>query len=138
MRIAAHVRNAGRSHEVSVSTDGNSQVLTVPAKSDGAGSAVNGGEFLMLALATCYCNDIFREAKRLGIQVDEVEAEAWADFEGRGFTATNIQYSARVKSPARAEEIAALLRETDAIAEIHNTVRKGVGVTLKPWRESES
>ena len=34
-------------------------------KSPGRGSAVNGGEFLVLALATCYCNDLYREAERL-------------------------------------------------------------------------
>jgi hypothetical protein len=40
--------------------------LTVPPKSDGAGSNVNDDEFLMLALATCYCNDLYRDAARLG------------------------------------------------------------------------
>lgn len=135
MQITAHVRNAGSSHEVSVSTSGKAQTLLVPARSEGAGSGVNGGEFLMLALATCYCNDIYREATRLGIQVDEVEVEARADFEGRGLGATNIEYRARVKSPAHADEIAVLLRETDTVAEIHNTIRKGVEVWREPWRE---
>jgi hypothetical protein len=38
-----------------------------------------------------------------------------------------------VSSPADEEQVAALLRETDAVAEIHNTVRKGVPVQLLPW-----
>ena len=87
----------------------------------------------MLALATCYCNDIYREAARLGIEVRAVEVEATADFEGVGLVAANIRYSARVASPASEVEVAALLSETDAVAEVHNTVRKGVSVHLVPW-----
>ncbi len=56
MRISAGVTNKKFSHEVAVQSDGARKTLTVPAKPLG-GSAVNGGEFLMLALATCYCND---------------------------------------------------------------------------------
>ncbi len=50
----------------------------------------------MLALATCYCNDIYREAARLGIEVTAVEVEASAQFDGVGLAATNIQYRARI------------------------------------------
>jgi hypothetical protein len=43
------------SHDVSVACGGQSQRASVPAKHPGRGSAVNGGEFLRLALATGYC-----------------------------------------------------------------------------------
>ena len=100
----------------------------MPLKSSGFGSAVNGGEFLMLALATCYCNDLYREAARLGVRLEQVEVEASADFPGIGLAATNITYHAKVSSPASEAEIAELLRQTDAVAEVHNTVRAGVQV----------
>ena len=87
----------------------------------------------MLALATCYCNDIYREAARLNIAVDSVEVEAQADFEGVGLAATNITYRARVVSPASEAEIDALLRQTDAVAEVQNTVRAGVSVSRQHW-----
>ena len=132
MKISAVVRNAASRHEVTVSTAGSEQSLTVPPKSDGAGSNVNGGEFLMLALATCYCNDLYREAARLGMSIESVEVQASAEFPGVGLAATNITYRARVASPASAAEIAELLRVTDAVAEIHNTLRSGVPVTLEP------
>ncbi|HSB79973.1 MAG TPA: OsmC family protein [Candidatus Methylomirabilis sp.] len=102
----------------------------VPAKSAGKGSAVNGGEFLMLALATCYCNDLYREAERLRIPLESVEVEACAQFPGIGLAATNIRYRASVSSSASASAIADLLRQTDAVAEVHNTVRTGVPVEL--------
>jgi uncharacterized OsmC-like protein len=130
MEISAIVRNSRARHEVSVRTDVSTQALQVAAKSVGKGSAVNGGEFLMLALATCYCNDLYREAERLHLQLDGVEVEATAQFAGVGLAATNIRYRANVSSPASAEAIAQLLRETDAVAEVHNTIRNGVPVEL--------
>lgn len=106
------------------------QSLAVAAKSGGKGSGVNGGEFLMLALATCYCNDLYREAERLRIPLESVEVEASAQFPGVGLAATNIRYRAKVSSPASASAIAELLRQTDAVAEVHNTVRAGAPVDL--------
>lgn len=50
---------------------------------------MNGGEFLMLALATCYCNDPYREAARLNIVVENVDVEANGEFPGVGLSATN-------------------------------------------------
>lgn len=130
MQISALVRNAGQSHEVRVSTDDSSQPLHIPAKTSSDGSAVNGGEFLMLALATCYCNDLYREAQSIGITLGEVEVEAHAEFAAVGLAASNIRYRARVKSSASSEQITALIRQTDAVAEVHNTIRAGVPVVL--------
>ena len=131
MEISAVVKNAPGRHEATVRTDAAAQAVPVPPKSAG-GSAVNGGELLMLALATCYCNDLYREAQRLGIPIDSVEVEATARFPGIGLAATDIRSRARVSSPASPEAIADLLRQTDAVAEIHNTLRAGVPVTLQP------
>jgi len=130
MKMSAIVRNSSSRHDVAVSTNGGKQSLSVPAKS-GGGSAINGGEFLMLALATCYCNDLYREARRLDIPIDSVEVEASADFPGIGVAATNICYKAKVWSPAPAAQIVELLRQTDAVAEVHNTIRAGVAVTME-------
>lgn len=133
MHISATVKNASQSHDVSVATGNAAKSLIVPSREGGHGSGINGGEFLMLALATCYCNDLYREAARLGISLESVEVEAGADFEGVGLAAQNIRYRARVVSGASDADVARLLRETDAVAEIHNTVRAGAAVTLEPW-----
>jgi uncharacterized OsmC-like protein len=131
MEISATVTSSASAHEVSVRTGSVTQSLAVGAKSAGRGSSVNGGEFLMLALATCYCNDLYREAERLGIPIEGVQVEATAEFPGVGLAATNIRYRAVVTSSASAEAIARLLRETDAVAEVHNTIRSGVPVELR-------
>lgn len=130
MEISAFVSSSASAHEVTVRTGGASRSLEIPAKASGPGSAVNGGEFLMLALATCYCNDLYREAARLQIPIDSAQVEATAEFPGVGLAATDIRYRAVVRSPAPAEAIARLLRETDAVAEVHNTIRTGVPVAL--------
>jgi uncharacterized OsmC-like protein len=130
MQIAATVNNAAGEHRVKLRTGEASQALEIAPKPGGKGSSINGGEFLMLALATCYCNDLYREALRLGIAIDGVEVEASATFAGIGLAATDIRYRATVESSAPATAIAELLRLTDAVAEVHNTVRGGVPVIL--------
>ena len=136
MEITARVDHRAGEHRVSVATDGRAQTVVVAAKSGGSGSAINGGEFLMLALATCYCNDLYREAAALGMQLDRVEVEAQAEFEGVALAARNVRYRARVDSPEPEERIAALLARTDVVAEVHNTLRAGANVVREPWRVS--
>lgn len=135
MRISAHVANTATTHELTLRTAGKPQTLAVAPKASGGGSAVNGGEFLMAALATCYCNDLYREAAARGLQLTAVEVEASAEFAAAGLAATDVRYRARIQSPAPAGQIEALLRETDAVAEVHNTVRAGVQVVREPWAD---
>jgi len=74
-----------------------------------------------------------QEAARLGIAMQSVEVSAGSDFEGVGLAARNIRYQARVVSSASDADVARLLRETDTVAEIHNTLRAGASVALRPW-----
>jgi len=131
MKISARVDNSFRKHVVTLATNDAARELPIPSRADGVGSSANGGELLCLALATCYCNDLYREAARLGMSIESVEVQASGEFPGVGLAATNITYRAKVISPAPAAEVAELLRVTDAVAEIHNTVRSGVPVTLE-------
>ena len=133
MEISARVSNGRGQHNVEVTTAGSTQSLVVAARASGAGSSVNGGEFLMLALATCYCNDLYREAARLGLQIDAVEVEAQAEFDGVGLAAGNVRYRARIDSAEPAAHIESLLAQTDVVAEVHNTLRAGMVVVREPW-----
>ena len=83
MRITARVRNAAGGHEVVVATGGAKKTVAIAAKAAGRGSAINGGELLLLALATCYCNDLFREAGKRGLPLDSVEVEVDGDLVGK-------------------------------------------------------
>ena len=130
MKISAVVRNASSRHEVVVSTAGSEQPLAVPAKRSGQGSSVNGGELLCLALATCFCNDLYREAHRQALVIRRVTVEASAEFSAEGQSGYNFQYKVHVEGEATDEQIASLIRHTDTVAEIQNTLRRGSSVTL--------
>jgi organic hydroperoxide reductase OsmC/OhrA len=136
MEISARVLNGGGSHQATVATGGNAQNVAIRPKATGAGSAVNGGELLMLALATCYCNDIYREAAGMNIAVESVEVEARAEFNVVGLGATGVTYRARIRSSASDAEIARLLDRTDAVAEVHNTLRAGTPVIRRQWERA--
>ncbi len=116
-----------------MTTSGVAKTIPIPPHPGGTGSAINGGELLMLALATCYGNDLYREAARLSVEIRGIEVVAEADFAGIGIAATNIRYRAKVDSTAAPEEIERLLRETDSVAEIQNTIRSGAQVGFERW-----
>lgn len=131
MNIASVVKNNALIHEVTVVTEGNAKIISIPGKPMG-GSAVNGGELLFLSLATCFCNDLYREAARRNMKLDEVEVAVSGEFGKEGEPGFNIQYEAKVTSSGSADrEINDLIRDVDRVAEIHNTLRKGVAVTLR-------
>ncbi|TPE43711.1 OsmC family protein [Pontibacter mangrovi] len=132
MTIAATIKNAYQQHEATVSTNGNGRQVTIPGKPEGYGSAVNGGELLFLALATCFCNDVYREAARRNMAISLVEVTVTGEFGQEGEPASNITYQANIQAPNHSQqEIASLIRHVDQVAEVHNTLRKGVDVTLK-------
>jgi organic hydroperoxide reductase OsmC/OhrA len=130
MRVSSRVENSEGQHHVTLRTNDNIHSLTIPPKATGFGSSANGGELLFLALATCYCNDIYREATKRGIQVERVEVEVEGDFGAEGEPATNVIYRAYVTAQASDDEIRELMRHTDRMAEIQNTLRAGTAVTF--------
>jgi organic hydroperoxide reductase OsmC/OhrA len=69
MRISASVRNGPGKHDVTLRTNDSAHSIVIPPKSTGFGSSANGGELLYLALATCYCNDIYHEAAKREMKV---------------------------------------------------------------------
>ena len=128
--IHARVVNVQGRHEVELGTNNRSHRLAIGSGPSGYGSAANGGELLFLALATCYCNDIYREAGKLGIAVKRVEVEVRGSFPQEGAAAQEVTYAARVEADASEEDIHTLMRHTDTVAEIQNTVRHPVSVLL--------
>src|ERR1700679_1136895 len=75
MNISAKLLNQRERHTVVLNTAGHEHSLTIALKAEGFGSSVNGGELLFLALATCYCNDLYREAKKRNITIEQVQVE---------------------------------------------------------------
>ena len=88
-------------------------------------------ELLFLALATCYCNDIYREAAKTGLDIQRVEVEVQGEFGAEGEPARNVQYRARVTSSATDDEIQQLMVSTDKVAEIQNSLRVETPIRLE-------
>jgi len=130
LKITAHIDNRAGEHHIALTTDDNVHSILIHPKPSGLGSSVNGGELLFLALATCYCNDIYREATKLNIEVARVEVEVNGDFGAPGEPAQNVTYRAQVHAKGSEAEIRALMEYTDTVAEIQNTLRVGIPVKL--------
>lgn len=130
MEIKASINSSYNNHIAKVQTNNTLKQLTIPHKPGGYGSSVNGGELLALALATCYCNDIYREAAKRNIHVTSVEVEVSSEYGAEGEAGKNFSYKAHITADAPQEIIEDLLKHTDTVAEIQNTLRKGAQVQL--------
>jgi uncharacterized OsmC-like protein len=130
MKFSAHIKNNASDHQIALKVGEKEQTFAISPKPTG-GSSVSGGELLFLALATCYCNDIYREAAKRDIKVESVEVEVAGDFEAEGQPASNIVYRPKVSANVSEEKIRELLLYTDTVAEIQNTLRAGTPVRLE-------
>jgi organic hydroperoxide reductase OsmC/OhrA len=130
MKMSASIKSSFNKHEIVVQTNDAAKEMQISPKTTGFGSSINGGELLLLALATCFCNDIYREASKRNISVASVEVVCSGEFGAEGEPGSNFTYKANVIADAPASEIDELIRYTDQIAEVHNTFRKGLSITL--------
>ncbi len=126
MLFGAHVQNRANHHRVTLKTGDAVHAIGIPPKTEGRGSSANGGELLFLALATCFCNDIYREAANLGIEVQGVEVEVMGEF-----AAGQPVLRGAGKSTAPEEDLRHLMAYTDEIAEAQQTVRIETPVKLE-------
>ncbi|WCT11739.1 OsmC family protein [Mucilaginibacter jinjuensis] len=130
MKISASIDSKLNQHKISVQTNDAAKEVHIEPKVTGYGSSINGAELLLLSLATCFCNDIYREAAKRDIKVTGVGVDFTGEFGADGEPGSNFSYKANVISDAPAEVINELIDHTDRIAEIHNTLRKGLAITL--------
>jgi organic hydroperoxide reductase OsmC/OhrA len=131
MYILARVSSSNESHEVELQAGERRHSIAIPAKPNGPGSDVNGGELLFLALATCYCNDLYREAAKQGIIVDRVDVTVEGEFGGAGEPAKSIRYRAHAQSQTHPDRLRDLLLHTDTVTEIQKTLRSGCPISFE-------
>jgi len=130
MHISAKLTNRKEENTITVATGNNEKIVSIPGKSQG-GSSINGGELLFLSLATCFCNDVYREAARRNMEISSVDVVVSGEFGAEGEPASNITYKVSVVAPGHPDaEVTALIRHVDGVAEVHNTLRQGVTVSL--------
>lgn len=131
MKISAQISNSFQSNKVTVSTDENRKILHIAPKTDGYGSSLNGGELLFLSLATCFCNDLYREANHRKWDISKVDVSVCGEFDNEGEPAKNITCKVAVEAPYLTEdEISSLIKKVDEMAEVHKTLRNGIEIKL--------
>jgi len=102
-----------------------------PVAAGGLGLGFNGGQLLYLAIAACVSNDLYREAATAGIALRRVAIDVDGDFPARGAPSTPIAVTVWIDSDAGMDAIRALVAEVDRVAEIPNSLRGTVPVTIE-------
>ena len=113
---------------------GHTVVIDRPADGGGQDLGFNGGELLHLAVAGCVSNDLFREARALGIRLTRVAVTVHGEFSGSPPVSGGIGYSVEVWGDAPAAALGELVARVDSIAEIPNSLRRGTAVRLSEAR----
>jgi putative redox protein len=105
-------------------------VVDRPAEGGGGGLGFSGGQLLYLAVAGCISNDLFREARTAGIELESVRVKVGGNFVGEPAVSEDILYEVELKGDAPEERLQALVDQVDEIAEIPNSLRRGTRVRL--------
>jgi len=108
MNITAKFVSIDHDRKISISREGKTQEVTNLILPTGVALGTAGAEYLLLALVTCYSSNLYREADKRGIGVEQLEVEVEGRFGVEG----------------------ELVNYVDRMAEIHNTLRLGLPVTL--------
>jgi putative redox protein len=105
-------------------------VVDRPTEGGGGGLGFNGGQLLYLAVAGCISNDLFREARTAGIELESVRVKVGGNFVGEPPVSDEILYEVELKGDAPEARLQALVDQVDEIAEIPNSLRQGTRVRL--------
>jgi putative redox protein len=105
-------------------------VVDRPADAGGRGLGFNGGQLLYLAIAGCVSNDLFREARAAGIELERARVVVRGDFSGVPAVSTDVEYDVEIEGDATPDRLRELVEHVDRIAEIPNSLRRGTRVRL--------
>jgi len=110
------------------------EMVTVDGGPTALGSA---GPLSLVAdrpVAACVSNDVYREASTLGIVIRRVAIAVDGDFPARGAPSGPIEVTVAIDADADDAAIDALLAEVDRVAEIPNSLRGTIPVTIRRVR----
>jgi uncharacterized OsmC-like protein len=109
------------------------EVVVFPHRWTAEGVAVEspftGAHLLHLAAAACVLNDLYREASGAGVELRGVRVAAKGSFDTETWESLGIDYRVEVDSPSPADDVDALIRLVDGIAEIPRAIRAGAPVS---------
>jgi hypothetical protein len=91
-----------------------------------------GAHLLHVAAAGCVLNDLYREARGSGVDLDGVRVRARGGFDVATWSSTGITYDVEIESGAEQDAIERLLAVVDEVAEIPRALRTGTTVARRP------
>ena len=130
MNITAKFVSIDHDRRISISREGKTQEVTNLILPTGASLGTAGAEYLLLALVTSYSSILYREADKRGIGVEQLEVDVEGRFGVEGEPARSIVYRVILIADAPEQQLRELVNYVDRMAEIHNTLRLGLPVTL--------
>ena len=108
-----------------------SLVIDRTPRAGGLGIGFSGEELFMMSIGASICNDLYREAAKMQIELERIEVSCESKFEAEGAAGSDFRYRVKIQSKASPEALNKLIVHTDQVAEIQNTLRKGAHVTLE-------
>lgn len=102
LQVNGHVYNSLGAYSTALTTHSNAQSVVNPPRAPGSGSRAKGGDLLFLALATCCCNNVYREATKHGFAVEHREVDVAGQSGAEAEPASQIHYHAKITADATA------------------------------------
>lgn len=130
MHITAQINSSINKVSTLIKKDNETKSFILPPREEGFGSSVNGGELLLLALATCYCHTIYRGAKEMNLDIGEITVSVTGDFSDDVPKMQDFSFSVQVRSSATGQQLQELVGYADLHATIPNLLRKGRQIRL--------
>jgi putative redox protein len=100
-----HIEVETRNVDGQVTSLGTAEQFTLvvdrPAEGGGGGLGFSGGQLLYLAVAGCISNDLFREARAAGIELESVRVKVGGNFVGEPAVSEDILYEVELKGDTK-------------------------------------
>ena len=108
------------------------QTITIGRSKDvgGDGIGYSGGQVLVLAVGTCFYNNLFYAADQRNIKIRNVELEVVSRWTEEPMVSSGIQINAKVEAEANSDEIQELILYASQASTVSNSVREGITVSM--------
>ena len=137
--VSASILNEKGKNIINLTFNDKQRSMDIATRDGGRGVRERSAELLFLAMAVCYTNDIYREAEIREIEVDSVKVVVKGEFDGApGCIAENVTCDVKVSANAGEQAIIDLIKHTDTVAEMNNTLRAATPVSLGVIQAVES
>lgn len=108
------------------------QTITIgrPEGVGGDGLGYSGGQVLVLAVGTCFYNNLYYAADERGIKIQSAELEITGGWTEEPMVSSGIVVNAKVEAEAAPAEIEELIHYASRVSTVSNSVRQGTTVTI--------